>query len=71
MDLPEFSNGFVTYEIEELPRPLGTVATYECDPGFVLIGEDTRTCVEDMKMGVFNGVEPVCDRKLIIIIVKR
>ena len=32
------------------------------DPGFVLIGEDTGTCVEDSVVGVFAGVEPVCER---------
>ena len=65
MDLSEFSNGLITYEIEETPRPIGTVATYECNPGFVLVGQENRTCVEDSGVGVFNGSEPVCDRKLL------
>ena len=57
MDLPEFSNGLITYD--------GTVATYECNQGFVLVGQENRTCVEDSGVGVFDGVEPVCDRKLL------
>ena len=65
MDLFEFSNGLITYHTEETPRPIGTVATYECNPGFVLVGQEIRTCVEDSGVGVFNGVEPVCDRKLL------
>ena len=64
VDLPEFSNGLITYDIEEIPRPIGTVATYECNQGFVLGGQENRTCVEDSGVGVFNGVEPVCERKL-------
>ena len=58
-------NGVITYDIEETPRPIGTDATYECNPGFVLVGQEIRTCVEDSGMGVFNGSEPVCDRKLL------
>ena len=65
MDLPVLVNGLITYDIEETPRPLGTDATYECNPGFVLVGQEIRTCVEDSGMGVFNGSEPVCDRKLL------
>ena len=65
VDLPEFLNGLITYDIEEIPRPIGTVATYECNPGFVLVGQENRTCVEDSGVGVFNGIEPVCDRKLL------
>ena len=65
MDLPVLVNGLITYDVEETPRPLGTVAIYECNPGFVLVGQENRTCVEDSGVGVFNGVEPVCDRKLL------
>ena len=65
LELPDFSNGLITYDIEETPRPIGTVAAYECNPGFVLVGQDNRTCVEDSSVGMFDGVEPVCDRKLL------
>ena len=44
------------------PFPIGTVATYTCDPGFELIGEVTRTC-EDGGAGVggvFGGSAPFC-----------
>ena len=65
MDLPEFSNGIIEYDVEQIPRPLGTVASCECDPSFVLIGQDNRTSLEESGVGVFDGVEPVCDRKYI------
>ena len=65
VDLPEASNGLITYDSEEFLRSIGTVATYECNPGFVLVGQVNRTCVEDSGVGMFNGVEPVCDRKFL------
>ena len=34
----------------------GSTATYTCDSGYELIGDDTRTC-ED---GVWTGEEPTC-----------
>ena len=58
-------NGFITYgPDEEADYDIGTVATYECNPGFILIGVATRDCVEaDDGTGVFDGVAPVCERK--------
>ena len=35
---------------------IGSTATYTCDSGYELIGDDTRTC-ED---GVWTGQEPTC-----------
>ena len=40
---------------------VNSVATYICSSGFVLVGEDTRTCQPN---GEWSGQEPVCSRKL-------
>ncbi len=42
-------------------RPVDTVATYTCNPGYTLIGDSTRTCGSD---GVWSGSDPICQRKL-------
>ena len=46
---------------------LGTVANYSCDDGYVLVGNETRTCVDNgdnNTVGVFSGQDPTCVRKL-------
>ena len=40
----------------------GGVATYTCDPGFILNGEPTRNCSSD---GTWSGMAPTCERKFI------
>ena len=40
----------------------GLRATYVCDEGFYLIGDDSRTC--DFSVEVWSGLEPVCQRTL-------
>ena len=37
---------------------LGSVATYKCNEGFALDGEDTRTCIE----GGWSGTAPTCGK---------
>ncbi len=41
------------------------VATYVCDTGFYLVGNDSRICTGDgMSVnGGFNGTAPTCDRE--------
>ena len=40
----------------------GGIATYTCDPGFVLVGESTRNCSSD---GTWSGMPPTCECKFI------
>ena len=64
-------NGFINYAPNNTPNyDLGTVATYNCDAGFVLDlslgGSVTRTCVDDNGLdaiGEFNNQAPRCIRK--------
>ena len=44
---------------------IGDTATYQCNTGFELIGEPTRTCIEiNAGTAGFDGVEPFCRRTL-------
>ena len=61
---PELSapaNGGVTLNTQTFG--VGTTATYSCDPGYVLVGEITRTCEDTHRgtTGTWNGTEPLCD----------
>ena len=56
--LPPIDNGMV--EVSDLFP--GGVATYTCDPGFILVGDPTRICRDD---GTWSGEEPTCERKLL------
>ncbi len=40
-------------------------ATYTCDTGFALVGNNSRTCTGDGMIvnGSFNGTAPTCDRE--------
>ena len=46
-----------------------TVASYNCDTGFSLVGDQTRTCTGDgnSTTGAFNRVSPTCERKFILL----
>ena len=66
-------NGVISYAIDIAAKyDLGTVATYDCDPGFVLDlslgGSEMRPCMDDNGLdaiGVWSGQEPICVRKLL------
>lgn len=38
----------------------GSIATYECDAGYDLVGEEQRVCLETKQ---WNGSVPTCIRK--------
>ena len=40
----------------------GGVATYTCDPGFILVGDRIQICGSD---GTWSGMAPTCERKFI------
>ena len=55
------SNGSVT-----LSSPLlgvGSIATYTCDPGYVLVGQTTSACqnANTGEIGVWNSSTPICE----------
>jgi len=61
--LSETDNRLVSYDTSS-PYEYGTVATYDCAPGFSLSSDevDQRTCLggEDSSLGTWNGTEPTC-----------
>ena len=64
-ELPALENGMISYgpDSEGPEYDLSTVATYTCDVGFELVGEDQmRTCVDVSNglSGEFNGTAPTC-----------
>ena len=65
--LPDIANGVIFYSDDMSPNfDLGTTATYECDDGYYLMGEDERNCTAGdgtSAVGVFKGQEPTCVRK--------
>ena len=69
-ELQEIENGAISYapDSEGPVYDLGTVATYTCDEGFELIGEDSRTCedVSNGPSGEFTGTAPTCECKSFI-----
>ena len=55
-------NGTIEFSTTSLQLGVGTTATYSCDPGYVLVGETTRTC-EDTNSGTtgaWSGDDPIC-----------
>ena len=44
-------------------QTLGSVATYTCDDGFMLEGNENRECGPD---GRWSGEEPICIREALI-----
>ena len=46
-------------------RQVGDTATYMCDPGYELVGDEVRTCQQiDIDTTAFDGEQPVCRRML-------
>ena len=65
--LPTPNNGVLVYNTDTtLPYDFGTVATYQCNLGYgLIVATNTRVCNGDSSstVGVWNGVDPGCDRK--------
>ena len=62
-DLPAIANGEIMYSSADMPRPIGTVASYTCNDGFNIAGPVSRTCVENAGSGMFDMTAPTCIRK--------
>ena len=62
--LEELENGQITYDIDSTTDfALDAVATHACNEGFSLVGEATRTCMDDDQadtIGVWSEVAPSC-----------
>ena len=41
----------------------GQTATYSCNTGYNLVGDNTRTC---QAIGYWSGSEPTCERMLLL-----
>ena len=56
-------NGTVVYNTISQLLGVGTTATYSCDPGYILVGETTRTCQDANtgEIGVWNSTAPICE----------
>ena len=66
-ELETLENGMIVYAPDSTgPQyDLNTVATYICDEGFELVGDENRTC-EDVGAGVvgeFSGTAATCERE--------
>ena len=56
------NNGTIEFSTTSQLLGVGTTATYSCDPGYVLVGETTRTC-EDTNSGTtgtWSEDDPTC-----------
>jgi len=56
--LPRIRNGRLSFSNDS--RPYETVAYYSCNPGYFLVGEDSRQCLGD---GDWTGSAPRCNRQ--------
>ena len=61
--LSDLRNGKISYDLtanEDLP--FGTVVSYSCNAGHMLVGDETRKCTGGSSsiLGYFDGIEPVC-----------
>ena len=57
LDNPAFGTVSIT------GRTPGSVATYMCNPGYVLVGNRTRLCEElDVDAADWSGEAPICQR---------
>ncbi len=65
--LSSIANGEIVFTTDSIaPHVYGTTANYVCDPGFGLSIRGSRTCNGDgsSTTGSWNGIEPLCERKI-------
>ena len=62
-DLSPPSNSAIFYSVGSTDnRPVGTLALYNCDIGYTLIGENTRSCLYSQS---WSGSAPTCEGEII------
>ena len=54
-DLPAPDNGKLIFSAG---TTFGSIVTYSCNPGYKLVGLETRTCLEDK---TWTGTAPTCE----------
>ncbi len=63
-ELESLENGVITYGPDRTaPYSLGTIANHTCNPGFILVGDPMRMCIEVDENGEFDREPPTCIRK--------
>ena len=66
------TDGMVTFAADSTPDfEIGTVATHTCNADFGLVGDMTRTCIDDDQsdtVGVWSGSPSACERKYILLL---
>ena len=65
--LSDPANGGIVYVSDtSAPYDFGTTATYSCNSGYSLVGDEVRTCGGDGSntIGVWDLSEPSCERML-------
>ena len=58
------ANGMVSYQPQGIPPVIGATASYTCNTGYTLSGNDFRTC-QDVGNGTWTGSDPSCNREYI------
>jgi len=59
----------VTYQPPGTTHFIDTTATYDCNTGYTLSGNNVRTC-QDVGDGTWTGSDPSCNREYITIVVE-
>ncbi len=60
--LEPIPNGTITFAPDMMTDyDVGTVATYSCDFGFILVGSEAQLCIGG---GIWSGQPPECQRKI-------
>ena len=59
--LPDPTNG----QVSITGTTFGETATYSCNTGYNLVGDNTRTCQAD---GMWSGSEPTCQSMMLLYI---
>ncbi len=60
--LAPIPNGAITYRPDTID-PFDVFAIHSCNPGFRLLGSETRICSQS---GSWFGQPPVCERKTVL-----